>query len=157
MTGLSTFDDSAPQNGSKTIPKSPNRPLGYPHEGPFVDPCTHTCSRWLLVSHTTTPPPTSPPTSPPPPPPRASRPIRPETGVSVPRRASPSRSGPVRPGAGRGVRGSHARPAGHRNCPHVFTINTRVQRKLLRACIISVIVKHQLVQIGRIERPSVYS
>ena len=36
LTGLSTFGDCSPQNGSKTVPKSQNRPLGYPHEGPFV-------------------------------------------------------------------------------------------------------------------------
>ena len=36
LTGLSSFGDCSPQNGSKTVPKSQNRPLGYPHEGPFV-------------------------------------------------------------------------------------------------------------------------
>ena len=38
LTGLSSFGDCSPQNGSKTVPKSQNRPLGYPHIGPFVDP-----------------------------------------------------------------------------------------------------------------------
>ena len=33
LTGLSTFGDSSPQNGSKTVPKSQNRPLGYPTKG----------------------------------------------------------------------------------------------------------------------------
>ena len=37
LTGLSTFGNSFPQNGSKTVPKSQNRPLGYPHIGPFVE------------------------------------------------------------------------------------------------------------------------
>ena len=36
LTILSTFGNSLPQNGSKTVPKSQNRPLGYPHIGPFV-------------------------------------------------------------------------------------------------------------------------
>ena len=36
LTGLSSFDDSSPQNGSKTVTKSQNRPLGNPHIGPFV-------------------------------------------------------------------------------------------------------------------------
>jgi len=36
LTGLSTFGNSFTQNGSKTVPKSQNRPLGYPHRGPFV-------------------------------------------------------------------------------------------------------------------------
>jgi hypothetical protein len=36
LTGLSTSGNSFPQNGSKTVPKSQNRPLGYPHIGPFV-------------------------------------------------------------------------------------------------------------------------
>ena len=35
-------------------------------------------------------------------------------------------------------------------------INTRAQRKLLHACIILVIVKQHLVQIGRIHRPTEY-
>ena len=38
LTGLSSVGDCSPQNGSKTVPKSQNRPLGYPLEGPFVDP-----------------------------------------------------------------------------------------------------------------------
>ena len=38
LTGLSCFGDSSPHNGSKTVPKSQNRPLGYPHIGPFVVP-----------------------------------------------------------------------------------------------------------------------
>jgi hypothetical protein len=36
LTGSSSFGDCSPQNGSKTVTKSQNRPLGYPHEGPFV-------------------------------------------------------------------------------------------------------------------------
>jgi len=38
----------------------------------------------------------------------------------------------------------------------VFTINTRAQQKLLHTCIILVIVKHHLVQIGRIDGPTEY-
>ena len=33
---LSTFGDKCPRNGSKTVPTSQNRPLGYPHKGPSV-------------------------------------------------------------------------------------------------------------------------
>ena len=40
LTGLSSFGDCSPQNGSKTVPKSQIRPLGYPHIGPFVEPGT---------------------------------------------------------------------------------------------------------------------
>ena len=36
----------------------------------------------------------------------------------------------------------------------VFTINTRVQRKLLHTWIMSVVVKRNLVQIGRIDGPN---
>ena len=36
LTGLSTCGDCSPQNSPKTVPKSQNRPLRYPHEGPFV-------------------------------------------------------------------------------------------------------------------------
>jgi hypothetical protein len=36
LTCLSTFGDCSPQNGSRSVPKSQNRALGYPHEGPFV-------------------------------------------------------------------------------------------------------------------------
>ena len=43
LTGLSTFGNSFPQNGSKTVPKSQNRPLGYPYEGPFVENPYLTC------------------------------------------------------------------------------------------------------------------
>ena len=47
LTGLSTFSNSFPQNGSKPVPKSQNRPLGYPHVGPFVVLLQHR-SRVLL-------------------------------------------------------------------------------------------------------------
>ena len=46
LTGLSSFGDCSPQNGSKTIPKSQNRPLGYPHIGPFV--VTLNIGWWML-------------------------------------------------------------------------------------------------------------
>ena len=42
LTGLSSFGECSPQNGSETVPKSKNRPLGYPHGGPFVGPTQDT-------------------------------------------------------------------------------------------------------------------
>jgi len=38
LTGLSIVGKCSLQNGFKTVPKSQNRPLGYPHEGPLVGP-----------------------------------------------------------------------------------------------------------------------
>ena len=47
LTGLSSFGDCSPQNGSKTVTKSQNCPLEYPHEGPFVATFRRTRGRTL--------------------------------------------------------------------------------------------------------------